>query len=346
MVPFVKTAVVILNWNGKKFLKAFLPKVLEHTLTNNTGDVRVFVADNGSTDGSVEFLNNRFPEVPTILLYQNYGYAEGYNRALQQIDATYFVLLNSDIETTPGWLLPLVDMMDNDISVAACAPKLKDLNNHEFFEYAGAAGGFMDRFGYVFCRGRLFHTCEKDLGQYDRPGEIFWATGACLMIRAEAFRNAGGLDPSFFAHMEEIDLCWRLKNMGFKIMYQPLSVVYHLGGGTLPASSARKTFLNYRNNLLMMHKNLPRKNAGSILFMRKTLDFISGMVFLLQGNPVIIQSVWKAHFAYRKAIKTLYNKDSLRSLRPEAFPKGILKQSIVFEYFIKGVRSFSKLRPF
>lgn len=345
----MKTAVVILNWNGKKFLESFLPKVLEHTLlplSTTVNETVVFVADNGSTDGSLEFLKERFPEVPTIPLDKNYGYAEGYNRALRQIEATYYVLLNSDIETTPGWLSPLVTMMDSDSGIAACAPKIRDLSNREYFEYAGAAGGFIDRFGYVFCRGRLFHTCEKDQGQYDQPTEIFWATGACLMIRAKAYHSIGGLDPFFFAHMEEIDLCWQLKNKGFKIMYQPASVVFHLGGGTLPASNSRKTFLNYRNNLLMMHKNLPKKHACFILFIRKILDSISGLTFLLQGNPVIIMSVWKAHFAYRKAMRTHYKKESLRSLRPEAFPNSVLKGSIVFQYFIKGIRSFSELGPF
>jgi len=335
-----QTAVVILNWNGKHYLESFLPGVWAHTHAH----ARVVVADNGSEDGSADFVREHFPGVSLILLDRNYGFAEGYNQALKQIEATYYVLLNSDVETSPGWLSPLEEMMEQHPDAAACAPKIRSLHHKDQFEYAGAAGGFMDHLGYVFCRGRIFHTCEKDTGQYDQPGEIFWASGACMMIRAQAFHEAGGFDAFFFAHMEEIDLCWRLRNRGHRVLFQPNSVVYHLGGGTLPVTSPRKTMLNYRNNLLMMYRNLPRKQAPWILTARMFLDGVSGVAFLLAGNPVIIRSVWLAHMAFYKALCTHYDKKSLRSQRPEAFPAGLLHGSVVFQFFVLHRRHFSRLR--
>ncbi|MDR1129512.1 MAG: glycosyltransferase family 2 protein, partial [Prevotellaceae bacterium] len=249
-----KTAIVILNWNGKHFLEKFLGKVFDSISDSDMQNTKIIVADNASTDDSVEWVNAACPRAELILLDKNYGFADGYNKALKQVDAEYYVLLNSDIEVTDGWLSPLTEYMDSNPTVAACAPKLRAFNNPEFFEYAGAGGGFIDKYGYIFCRGRILDSIEKDNGQYDNVMHVFWATGAALMVRAALFHRAGGLDGEFFAHMEEIDLCWRLQLMGYKISNVPESVVYHVGGGALPNNSPRKLYLNYRNNLMMMAK--------------------------------------------------------------------------------------------
>ncbi|MCK4749664.1 MAG: glycosyltransferase family 2 protein, partial [Bacteroidales bacterium] len=249
-------SIVILNWNGKEFLRQFLPKLLEHSAVPG---VEIVIADNASTDGSLEFLKEEYPEIRVVIHDRNYGFSGGYNRAFEELESKYYLLLNSDIEVTPGWLSPLLERMEEDEQIAACTPKIMDYHNRLQFEYAGAAGGYLDRYGYPFCRGRIFDTLEEDRQQYDDDIEIFWGSGACLLVRSELFSQAGGLDEKFFAHMEEIDLCWRLKRLGYRIEYVARSCVYHVGGGTLPKSNPMKTFLNFRNNLLLLYKNLPKK---------------------------------------------------------------------------------------
>jgi GT2 family glycosyltransferase len=254
-------AVVLLNWNGKNFLQKFLPSVIE-----NSDNASIYVADNGSEDGSVDFLKQNFPSINIICFEKNYGFAKGYNMALQQIEAEYFVLLNSDVEVTPNWISPIITFLDSKEDYVACQPKILSYYDRSYFEYSGGAGGFIDRYGYPFCRGRLFDTLEKDNGQYDEDCEIFWATGACLFVRAQVFHEFGGFDEDFFAHMEEIDLCWRFKNAGYKIGYCHSSVIYHVGGGSLPKSSPYKTYLNIRNNEVMLIKNLYKPSFHIIIF--------------------------------------------------------------------------------
>jgi GT2 family glycosyltransferase len=320
------TAIVILNWNGCHYLKRFLPSVEAYS---QLPDVSVVVADNGSTDHSMAYLRENHPSVRIVALNENYGFAGGYNRALRQVEARYYVLLNSDVEVTAGWLPPLIAMMEKNENLAACMPKIKSEAFRDSFEYAGAAGGFIDRYGYTFCRGRLFDTVEKDNGQYDSETEVFWAAGACCIVRASLFHEAGGFDDAFFAHMEEVDLCWRWKNAGYNIRYTPDSTVYHVGGGMLPQDSPFKTFLNYRNNLLMMYKNLPRKCRFRRLLLRRLLDYVSGIHGLLSGKPVL-KSVRKAHKDFRKM------KRSYKTLTvPESFPSCVYPKSIVYQYFVK-----------
>ena len=267
-----RVSVVILNWNGVDMLRKFIPSVMD----NSVGEgIEICVADNASSDGSLEMLRSEFPVVRLIELDQNYGFAEGYNRALEQVDAEYVVLLNSDVEVTPHWLEPLLDYMDTHSGTVACQPKLLSWHNKEYFEYAGASGGFIDRYGYPFCRGRIFDVVEKDCGQYDTVTEVMWVTGAALFIRLADYREVGGLDGHFFAHMEEIDLCWRLRSRGKKLVCIPQSVVYHVGGATLKKENPRKTFLNFRNNLLMLYKNLPDKELEHVLFIRGILDRVA-----------------------------------------------------------------------
>lgn len=338
----VKTAVVILNWNGKKYLQLFLPKLVKNTLDKDT---EIIIADNNSTDKSIEFLRNNFPDLRLILLDKNYGFTGGYNKALNQIDAQYFVLLNSDIEVTPNWLNPLIELLDSNKSIAACQPKIKSYQNKEYFEYAGAAGGFIDKYGYPFCRGRILDAFEKDKGQYDDIKNIFWATGACMVIRAELYKSSGGLDDDFFAHMEEIDLCWRLKNKGFRIVYNPYSTVYHVGGGTLPNNSPFKLYLNYRNNLFLLYKNLPKGRLFPVLFFRMILDGISAVVFLLKLSFPSFYAVLKAHLHFYKKIKKLKVKrkrllsENVVQHHPEIYPK-----SIVWNHFIKKKNTFTSLK--
>ena len=285
-----RIAVVILNWNGKNFLEKFLPVLLE----NSSSEAEIIVADNASTDDSFDFLQTRFPAVRIIRNDQNYGFAKGYNVALSQVTAEYYVLLNSDIEVTPGWIHPVIDLMDSDNTIAACQPKIRSYSEPGKFEYAGAAGGFIDKYGYPFCRGRMFQTLEEDHGQYDDVVEIFWATGACIFIRAELYHKYGGLDEDFFAHMEEIDFCWRLKNEGYKIVYCPLSVVYHIGGGTLPKISWRKTLL---------FKNLPDNLLFEVFAKRLILDGIAAMKFLITAGFKDFFAVSKAHFSFYASLK-------------------------------------------
>lgn len=316
----MKTAVVILNWNGKDFLERFLPGLLASV--EKEPDSCVIVADNASSDGSMQMMEECFPEVRTVRLDRNYGFTGGYNRALFQTDAEYFVLINSDIDVPDGWLHPLVSWMDSHPECGICAPKLHAFDRRDTFEYAGAAGGYIDRLGYPFCRGRVMRRVEKDCGQYDSYGPVFWASGACLMVRAELYRRLNGLDERFFAHQEEIDLCWRAQLEGYQIHIVPESTVYHVGGGTLPNNSPWKLYLNYRNNLLMLDSNLsmtyalerfreggssPEEAAGygtaharRTIFMRMVLDGCSAAVYLLTFRIAYFRSVVKAHSDYRR----------------------------------------------
>ncbi len=331
-----ETAVVILNYNGKNFLEKYLPGVIR-----NSPDATVVVADNASTDDSVDFMKKHFPQVRLLINDKNTGFAGGYNWALSQIEATYYVLLNSDIEVTPDWLEPVIRLMDSDEKIAACQPKIRSVFQKEYFEYAGASGGFIDRWGYPFCRGRIFEETEKDQGQYDDVREIFWATGACMIVRADVYHALGGLDADFFAHMEEIDFCWRAKNRGYKIMVQPASIVYHVGGGTLPKSSARKTYLNFRNNFMLLYKNLPDEWLWKVLITRLFMDGLAGIRFLLQGHFADIGAIIRAHFYFYGHLKTLRAKR--RKLRQKPV-SGIYMGSLVFARFIKKIRVFSALQ--
>jgi len=332
----MRVAVVILNWNGIKFLQQFLGNVLEHSADL----AKVYVADNGSTDGSVEYVRSNHPQVELLETGGNFGYTGGYNRALTHITEPYAVLLNSDVEVTSGWLAPVIDLMDGDATIAACQPKLLDHNQRDHFEYAGASGGFIDVLGVPFCRGRVFDFLEKDLGQYDDAREVFWATGACMFVRMDAFREVGGLDADFFAHMEEIDLCWRLKRAGHHIYVQPRSVVYHVGGGTLSRSNPRKTFLNFRNGLELLLKNLPTAQLVPILFLRMTLDGVAALRFLVTGHSADFIAVFKAHMAFYGRIRQTWGKRS----GSYASMEGIYSRSIVASYFLLKKRTFSALR--
>ena len=331
-----KVAVVILNWNGEHFLKKFLPTLIENTPRSQ---VEIVVADNGSTDGSLLILND-YPTVRTILLDKNYGYTGGYNRALSQVEAQYYVLLNSDIEVPSGWLEPMVTFMDKNPQVAACAPKLIDFNRKEYFEYAGAAGGFIDLFGYPFCWGRILSEIEADNGQYDDTMPIFWASGACMMVRSSCFWEAGGFDDDFFAHMEEIDLCWRLQNRGYLIYSIPSSVVYHVGGGTLPNNNPFKLFLNYRNNLSMLHKNLSLRALLVVIPIRMVLDILSAFVYLVNGRLSFTKAVFKAHKQYLANISTLNRKRKLLKLFKQA---SRYRGLILVDFFILRRRKFYSL---
>lgn len=337
----LKTAVVILNWNGKKYLQLFLPELIKNTQDKNT---EIIIADNNSTDDSIEFLNTNYPKLRLIQLDKNYGFTGGYNKALNQIDAQYFVLLNSDIQVTKNWLNPLIELLDSDKSIAACQPKIKSYHQKEYFEYAGAAGGFIDKYGYPFCRGRILDVIEEDNGQYDDIMDIFWATGACMVIRADLYKNSGGLDDDFFAHMEEIDLCWRLKNLGFRIVYSPESTVYHVGGGTLPNNSPFKLYLNYRNNLFLLYKNLPKGKLFPVLFLRMLFDGLSGLIFLLRFSFKSFDAVLKAHFQFYKSIKKLRAKrKKLLSNKVVNHHQEIYPKSIVWNHFVQKKNNFTSL---
>ncbi|NWJ50547.1 MAG: glycosyltransferase family 2 protein [Bacteroidetes bacterium] len=331
----IKTAVVILNWNGKRYLEQFLPLVILRSNQQAT----IIVADNGSTDGSVEMLQENFPEVQIIINETNEGYAGGYNAALKKIDAEYYILLNSDIEVGENWIEPVIALMDADKSIAAAQPKILSYLDPASFEYAGGAGGFIDTFGYPFCRGRIFQTLEKDNGQYNDVCEIFWATGACMFVRAEIFHNEHGFDADFFAHMEEIDLCWRIKNKGYRIMYCPDSVVYHIGGGTLPKNSPKKTYLNMRNNIYLLFKNLPASKLIPIFFLRFMMDGLASIKFLIDGGIADFMAVVKAHMSFYCNINKLIKKR--KNIQPHKV--GIFHGNIVWEYYILRKRTFSEL---
>jgi GT2 family glycosyltransferase len=307
--------------------------------------VEICVADNASTDESVSYLQTNFPNVRLILLDKNYGFAEGYNRALQQVEAEYVVLLNSDVEVTPHWLEPMTSYMDTHPEVAACQPKIRSERNKEYFEYAGAAGGYLDKYGYPFCRGRIFDVVEKDEGQYDTVSSVFWATGAALFIRLKDYWEAGGLDGRFFAHMEEIDLCWRLRSRGRGIVCIPQSVVYHVGAATLKKENPRKTFLNFRNNLLMLYKNLPEKELKKVMFVRGLLDWVATFVFLLKGDGKNARAVWQARKEFKHICPDFASSrtENLAKATGQSIPEKV-DYSILWKFHACGKKVFSRLK--
>ncbi len=332
----VKVAVVILNWNGREFLSRFIPGVL----SSLPAYAQLIIADNNSTDDSVAFLRTHYPGLRIIQNTENGGFAKGYNDALKQVEATYYVLLNSDIEVPPRWIEPIVEMMEKDENIAAAQPKILSYYHRDTFEYAGAAGGFIDTYGYPFCRGRIFETLEKDEGQYDDICEIFWATGAAMFVRSKVYWELDGLDESFFAHQEEIDFCWRAKNVGYKIMYNGNSHVYHIGGGTLPKRSSRKTFLNIRNNLTMLYKNLPEGPLHRILFLRLLLDGLAAVKFAIGSGFSEIIAVLRAHIAFYKRIPQLRK---MRKIRKAGKVSKIYDRLIVLDYYVLAKKYFNKL---
>ncbi|MBQ2877969.1 MAG: glycosyltransferase family 2 protein [Bacteroidaceae bacterium] len=334
-----KIAIVILNYNGVAMLERFLPAVLDCS-----EGAHVVVADNCSTDNSIAMLRQCYPEIRVIEFERNWGFAEGYNRALDMVKAEYYVLLNSDVEVTDGWLDAMTQCLDNDKSIVACQPKLLDYKRKTHFEYAGAAGGFIDRYGYPFCRGRIFDTVEPDNGQYDKQCDILWATGAALMVRADEFHAAGGFDGRYFAHMEEVDLCWRLRSRGKRIVCVPQSVVYHIGGATLNYNNPRKTFLNFRNNLLTLYKNLPEKDLHYVMFVRMLLDYVAAFKFLLGGSFANFKAVLSARWEFH-CVRHLYRIDRMENLykaKKEPLPQR-MDISLLWRYYVKKADTFKKL---
>ncbi len=331
-----KVAIVILNWNGKKLLERFLPSVIKYSLDK----AEVVIADNCSSDASVAFLKSNYASLRLIQNDKNYGFAEGYNIALKQVDADYYIILNSDIAVTDGWIDGIIEFMENNPSVAACQPKILSYKSPDFFEYAGGVGGYIDKLGYPFCRGRLFQSLEKDFGQYNDIREVFWASGACLFIRAKLFHQAGGFDKDFFAHMEEIDLCWRLKNMGHQIYVFPLSTIYHVGGATLDKMSPRKTFLNFRNNLSLIYKNISQEKLHIVLFKRAFLDLIAAVTFIFSGGFNHFGAVVKAYFAFYKSLKKIRTK---RKAIPHNSVSCIYQKSIVKDFYFRKKKNFTAL---
>ena len=368
----LKLAIVILNWNGKNFLEKFLPNIIKSIDIYNSnfhieGEVKLFIADNGSRDGSIDFLEKNHPDISRIEFKENFGFTGGYNKALKEINAFYYLLLNSDIEVEDGWIEPLIEWMDAHPSCGACAPKLMDYSKREYFEYAGAAGGYIDKFGYPFCRGRLLDETEKDYGQYDEIEDMFWVSGACYMVRSDLFTKLGGLDERFFAHMEEIDLSWRIQLEGYNLVVVPDSKVYHIGGGSLPNGSPQKIFLNFRNNLLMLSKNLSKtyaidytidgytiekaskrgyKKAKLRIFERMVLDGLSAIIYLISFKFSYFKAVIKAHNEYRRAKKTVSIEeliDFLKNRSRKTEIEGIYKKCIVPLAYIYGKNAQEKL---
>ncbi len=337
-------AIVILNWNGIKLLKQFLPSVIKHSNYPNT---TIYVADNASTDDSVEFMRSHYPtEVKIIQNKGNYGFAKGYNIALRELKEDYFILLNSDVEVTKNYLAPLIQLMESDQNIAACQPKILSQKAKEYFEYAGASGGFMDKYGYPFCRGRIFDSFEKDEGQYDDAIDIFWASGACFVVRPKLFFESGGFEEDFFAHMEEIDLCWQLHRMGYTIKVCPSSIVYHVGGGTLAKMNSRKTYLNFRNNRLMITKNIEEKKLIGNYIIRNILDIVAIFQALIFGkfkeSWAIIKAVIDFHMLLPKWLKkrkVLNEKLSSSDSNVNLYPK-----SIIYQHFIKQIKNFNQLK--
>ena len=336
-----RTAVVILNWNGRNFLEKFLPPLL---LQNSDYQADMYVADNASSDGSVEFLQSNFQDVKLILFDVNHGFAAGYNRVLEQLhNYDYYVLLNSDVEVTENWLQPLIEYLNTHEDTAVVQPKMISFSDKKMFEYAGAAGGFIDKYGYPFCRGRIFQTIEADKKQYDIVSDIFWATGACFVIRAADYWDAGGFDDNFFAHQEEIDLCWRLRTRGRKIVCVPQSIVYHVGGGTLNVENPQKTYLNFRNNLFLLYKNLPKNRLKKTMCIRLFLDYLAVLQFIINGKWKNARQIF---FAWRDFCKT---KNRFSEKRQENLRKTVIKEipeisqkSIVFQYYIKKKKYFNQ----
>ena len=332
-------SIVILNWNGADMLRRFLPSVIEHS-----PEAEVVVADNGSTDDSMRLLAEEFPDIRTIRFDRNYGFAEGYNRALAQVDSDLYMLLNSDVRVEAGWLKPMLDYMEAHPEVAACQPKIRCEWAPDMLEYAGACGGYIGRLGFPFCRGRILGTVERDEGQYDTVASVAWATGAALLIRRDAYREAGGLDARFFAHQEEIDLCWRLRSRGYGIVCIPQSVVYHVGGGTLPKESPRKAYLNFRNNLLLLYKNLPRETFRSVMPWRRLLDAAAALHFLVGGHWAACRAVWQAHLDFRR-MRHDFDADRDRNMAATVVPtEQILSPiNLLWQYYACGRHRFSQL---
>lgn len=331
-------AIVILNWNGQSFLEKFLPSVTGSSYGNKT----VIVADNASTDGSVAYLQAQWPDVRIIQNTVNEGFAKGYNTALKQVQSDYYVLLNSDVEVTPGWIEPVIALMELDLTIAACQPKLRAWHERTQFEYAGASGGWIDRFGYPFSRGRVFDICETDNGQYEDAAPCFWASGAALFVRSAVYHQLGGLDEYFFAHQEEIDFCWRLHRAGYRVYVQPQSLVYHVGGGTLPQGNSRKTYLNFRNNLIMLAKNLPWSSLWWKLPFRIGLDAVAAWKELFGGNRGGFTAIAKAHWGV--LIWLVADKKTGQPALPrKKIVDGVYKGSIVWQYFIKKKQSFFEI---
>lgn len=332
----MKTAVVILNWNGKKFLEKFLPGVLRHS----SPLAEIIIADNASSDDSLAYLEKNHPEIRIIRLTRNFGFAGGYNLALKQIEADNYILLNSDIEVTENWIAPVLKLMQADPHIAACQPKIRSYYDPEKFEYAGAAGGYIDKYGYPFCRGRLFQSIEKDEGQYDQATEVFWATGACMFLKADIFHKLGGFDDDFFAHMEEIDFCWRAKNQGYKIMFCPDSTIFHIGGGTLPKNNSRKTYLNIRNNIIMLYKNLEPERLVRVLAARLILDYVAALKFLVDGGFKDMAAVIRAHFYFWKNLSRLRKKrEKIQHLKVSQIYWG----NIVLQHYLRRKKTFRQL---
>jgi GT2 family glycosyltransferase len=336
-----QVSVIILCWNSRSYLQQFLPSLKACTPSDLA---EIVVVDNGSSDGTGEWLLQEHPDVSLRVLDQNYGYAGGYKQALEGIQSEYAVLLNSDVEVTPGWIVRLVSFMDQHPQAGAAAPKIRSFANRESFEYAGAAGGWIDRYGYPFCRGRIFNSIERDLDQFDQPARVFWASGACLMLRTQAYRISGELDPLFFAHMEEIDLCWRLHSNGYEVWYTPDSLIFHVGGGTLPNESPKKLYLNFRNNLLLLRKNLPPEMLFRILLTRKILDGVAALQYLLKGKPLLFMAVLKAHRDFYRLWKTEYADYSRPVHHSPMQLDGWYNHSIVAAFFLKGIRKFNQLK--
>ncbi|MBX3255460.1 MAG: glycosyltransferase family 2 protein [Chitinophagaceae bacterium] len=338
LTHFPTVAVVILNWNGKKFLEQFLSSVIASTYPA----LKIIVADNGSTDDSVAFLKTHYPAVIVLQNKTNEGFAKGYNTALKQVEAAYSILLNSDVEVTPGWIEPVIDLMERNKSIGACQPKIRSWHDKRMFEYAGASGGWIDRFGYAFCRGRVFNVLEEDKGQYEDAGPVFWASGCALFVRTAVYHELNGLDEYFFAHQEEIDLCWRMQLSGHVVFVCPQSTVYHVGGGSLPQGSPRKVFLNYRNSLIMLTKNYTLREKLWKLPARLVLDGISVLPPLLKGDWKYMAAVLKAHFSY---YSWLFSKKDRRFFPPgrSASPGGIYQGSVIWQFFIKKRRYFSEI---
>jgi GT2 family glycosyltransferase len=334
-------ALVILNWNGKHFLEKFLPSVVLSDYEN----LEVIVADNASTDDSIQFLEQGYPSIKIILNGANEGFAKGYNTALKQVTADYYILLNSDVQVTPGWITPVISLMETDKAIAACQPKILSFENKNKFEYAGASGGWIDKFGYPFNRGRIFDSCENDEGQYNNTSEIFWATGAAMFVRGSVYHAQNGFDEYFFAHQEEIDLCWRMQRAGHKIFVVPSSVVYHVGGGTLPAGDKRKVFLNFRNNLVMLSKNLPFKEKIWKIPFRILLDNIAAFPALIKGDIITFKAIQKAHFYFLNWV-FLRKKQNDLPKKYLATLHGTYNGSIVWQYFIKKRKTFSEILQF
>lgn len=333
-----KVAIVLLNWNGQQFLETYLPVVLASTYANK----EVIVIDNASTDDSVDFLHKNYPEIRIIQLTKNWGFAGGYNEGLKNVSATYYILLNTDVAVAPGWIEPMVEMLEKNASIAACQPKLLQVAKPTHFEYAGAAGGWIDHWGYPFARGRVMEDCEEDQGQYDQASPIFWASGAALFIRADYFKEAGGFDTYFFAHQEEIDLCWRLQLLGYQIYACPSSVVYHVGGGTLPKGNPKKVYLNFRNNWIMLAKNMPAGRAIFTLCIRWVLDCIAALKGLLAGDITYGKAILQAQGGFiRWFLKE--RAQSVFVVKKNFNWDGYYKGSVIVQYFLKGRKKFSEI---